>query len=610
MSILYTRVTEVGPRVIDPVTDQIVAMFTKKLAVDELIGANVVIDNDRTAVSLVDDGEGNINMSNDRLVVTVDEHFSPTEQHWPDYPDYNTLSAGTSKRYSHMYQPLFIDADAGFAIREMTASFGLTLRFRFEFLSYDVATEVLTALYDMDVGNQVNYVQDIVVNYPITMGVLKALYSVYRCKQDYKSKSLWEYFVDHVTSDVQVDARREDLLAPERWDNLQLAVGFKRIQMDCRGKVNCDQNKPEVMKVEQCPNAYVVEFEYLLQFGRPDVLQITMPISVDQQMLPSRMFDKLQFGFLSFLSGTMQDNAYDTVIKQIMSAGKDGMKCIARFPYYDNWDVPYTSPVKRRGYQPLVIGLTLLDNLTTGGSSMSFSPQLDDVVLSDFVKEIMALHQASDIFTLNALFNITVYADDVPLDPSLLTWDPKTLTVAFSGSRISSQYRVVLSETTDLKQVNPQWYPVLLKYRYYFPLLIMRNLDQLSKLGFYTIESTPDLCKLILKARARGMFQPILRKMVAAGDADSSIYQFTQTSTQFADYISNTESLKGGVDRSLFTAFIEQAIAAGLTTKTTAPGLYLKSPKGYPYGPHQGGFDGFSLPLRVFNTVISSTATN
>ena len=293
MPLLYTSVTEIGTYVVDPVVDQAIEWMHSRLGTKDIVNVNTRVINDRTATSLISDEDDNPNMVNDSLQVTVETHFSPTNQHWEDHPDYNTPSAGTARRYSHMYQPLFSDPEVGFHIREMTASFGLTLSFRFEFITYDVAEQVLRSLYAQDLGGQVNHLQDIVISYPLTLGVLKALYLVHQNRAGWKDKPLWDYFANFCTSDYQVNARREDLITPERATRPETMIAWKRIQMNCIGKINIDQDKPEPIVEGQAPTSYAVEFQYLLQFGRPDLLQIDLPIMVSNIPLPDKIFANL-----------------------------------------------------------------------------------------------------------------------------------------------------------------------------------------------------------------------------------------------------------------------------------------------------------------------------
>jgi len=58
--------------------------------------------------------------------------------------------------------------------------------------------------------------------------------------------------------------------------------------------------------------------------------------------------------------------------------------------------------------------------------------------------------------------------------------------------------------------------------------------------------------------------------------------------------------------KTLYDLFITACLTAGYITADAIPGRSLRTPTGYPYGPNQGGFYAFNLPLRVFNVTLNS----
>ena len=601
-NIFYAQVTETATQIIDPVTDQIVDKVLRQYNLKDLINVNQSIINGRTATSLTQDKDGNPNMVNDRLVVTVDTNYNPTSQKWENYRDWNMPSTGMSRTYTPMREAILNDPSSGFSIREMTVPFGMTLKFSFQFTTYDTADLLLRALLDTTVGNQITGVQDLVFSYPISMSVLKAIHLVRSSSLDYKTKTDLDYIKDMVTTAYQVNVRREDLLIPQRALNPEVQYAFKRIQMNCPIKITCDMDRPETEYEGSAPNTFTVEFQYTIQFALPDLLQIILPPVVDNTLLPEPLFRNVTYGYLQSIAGLIQTSSFDTAIR--LCSGDYGDGFLIRFPYYDTWNIPKGSLINRFSYNPLMTGIVLLDSTTTP-TEIDLS-NMGDIKLADFMVDILSQHTQSDILDYKALFNLTVFANDVPLRADQVTWDPTTLKLSFLGADISAIYRFVFSEATEIKRLDYKWFDVILKYRYFFPLTVMRCLDYFTKMGYYTITGGDRLVQLVGGLRNAYKLDDVIITMIKNGDTTGLTFQYTQTSEQFADYISNTPSLKPDMNRSLYTAFIEVCLSKGYITQQSIPPLYVKNSAGYAFGPHQGGFARFSLPLRVFDTTITT----
>ncbi len=198
--------------------------------------------------------------------------------------------------------------------------------------------------------------------------------------------------------------------------------------------------------------------------------------------------------------------------------------------------------------------------------------------------------------------------------------------MTITSNRLDKSYHLVLSETTDLQKTDARWDSILIKYRYFFPLTIERNLQSLIDKRYFTIDYDNSLLTLIDKLYRTGGIKVVLKALVDAGEDTNEIYSYTQNSSQLADYLAYTQSklvdyvIPTGTDsisviiqeyystisstdgRSLLVAFIEQCLISGFTTLDSVPSQYLKpSTVIYPYAVPTGGYYGYNTPIRVFN---------
>lgn len=611
MPYLYRPIQDVASRIIDPVVSQVWGSVLDQLSLRQTFQDNIYINNDRSAASQTDDGHGNINLQRNQCKIEVDTAYNPSEQFWNTWSPYGSTASGMSKTTANTYQTIFLDPEAKMSIQEMTQVFGLTLTFEMTFLSYDVAQQTLTNLYNQNLGTIVNHVHDIVYSYPVDLTTLCALWAVYKSKTDYPDKSASAFFTYiNAMSQAQFkfDVRRVDLVQSQQ--ETQFAV--KRQQMNCQALLSCDQQKPEVVLEDNMPRAYSLTFTYRIQFGRPSLLQILMPIMVDQTPIPSWLFDKPAPSFMETLQGIMQNQVFDSAIKHL--SGPNPMTIIAQVPNYDDWSVPENSLISQNNYNPFFIGASMLN--TQGVTSMPLT-NLGDYQLGTFVKELLALHSADDLYYNDALFNVSIFSDDVALDRIIYQWDPQTLTISYTASRVHNIYRVVISETTDLTKVHPKWYPTILKYRYNFPMTLMRNANYLFTKNYWSVGSTDQLIQLIDKVRLRGLLDTVVAQMIALGDADYSLRFYTQTSDQFASYLCNTQARVQTnedphvvVSKTLFDSFLNVCVSLNLAASNQLPTMYIKAPASCPYGSSGvGGFSQFQIPQRIWNVTLTPHTT-
>jgi hypothetical protein len=297
---------------------------------------------------------------------------------------------------------------------------------------------------------------------------------------------------------------------------------------------------------------------------------------------------------------------------------------LVRIPNYDDW-LTFDQTYLFYQYRPFLVAHFTLD----GPETVIDLKDLGSLSIHPVVKAIMK-ETGESIFRFGGLFHIGVFADQLKLHDDLLSID-EDLKLTIRSNRKDKVYHLVLSETTELFRTDPIWDKILIKYRYFFPMTIERNLQKLIEKNVFYVGYHDNFLNLISKLSRQGKIKALLGTMVALGEVTNEIYAYTQNPSQLADFLVYTQSKRDDyalptgtseaslrvreyyekhasvTSRSLFVAFMEVCLTLGYITLSEIPTQYLDPSRTmYPYYSGQGGFYGFNTPVRVFNITIDT----
>lgn len=615
MPLLTAPVSESGSRFFDPVIMQIVEAVLVKIGARQYLDKSIYVKYSRRAISGTST-DGGINLVRNRADISAELIMNPSQVNWDSqYVPMNAPSFGMAQRYVTETKPIFIDPVAGVSLHELTVPSGIDLTFELQFQTFDAADYVFKGLVANSNGSMVLGCHDIQYSYPVGLNLLELLAYVYKLRTSYDGNDFWSYLQTFATQDFHFDTRRVDMGGQP--NPIQQLVVQKQ-QLSCPGLLEFSQREPEVLYSGKFPSSYKITFTYKVQCGRPNELMINLPVVIENQMVYPDIFSRSSKSALWEVEGYLVNGAFTDVMRSLEREGKSILKCV--IPEYDDW----TPPVKNmlsgiRGYRNVLQAAFTLDN-----PPAPTVIKLDEmgVTLHPILKDILSQMTGDDLFGYDGLFNISVYGNDGIMDQSVLLYDPETLSVTINCTITTRRYHIVLWECQKLQYVHPKWYDVIMQYRWYFPLVIARNIQHLINNGFYCVTPDPDIVKLVRSFMKNGIIYKILSKLVADGETNNWIFQYMSSPTFFVDYLTNTPSLnppdvdittqttatlpeiKSCVGRTLMTAFVEAGKSLGYIKKDYVTQGYLRTPKGYPYGKDQGGFNGFVTPLRVLNTTL------
>lgn len=592
MPTLDFHIKELDSHIVDPITTQLIGGILKDLNATHLNTPDTLyVTSDRRKSSTTSNAHGDANTTHSRCDVEVRTITNPASLKWDIMTLAHTTAHGTSKFHSEDSLPLFVDQVADVRLVEVHFPLTLSLSFSLKLKTIEEARLIEASLISKYYKESKYNTHDFSYAYPLDTYTLQALFHVYKMRSEFYNKvNFIDYIQNHSTSKVQflVDKTRAES---------QLTV--KRVQINALGLLEHDQEAPEPLKEGQSTDRWELKFTYTVQFQYPNHLKMYVPVTVENELTDPALInaDDSPYDF-TYLEGLLQERSFNTILREMHAPINQPE---IRLPFYDDWIIPH-SPAKSHSFRPLlVMCFTLDENIT----AIPFK-ELGDINIHPVILDMMQEH-GQDIFTTKGIFNIGVFSNDHVLDKTLSHITPD-LNVLVDVSDKKKRYHIVLSEATDLRYMDDKYIRLLMRYRWYFPLTIARNLQRLIDLGHYTLDRANTALMIIEQCMYSGNLDKHIRTLIHAGHVTHHIFQYTATAYQFCDYLMNTRSLITG--RYLFDEMVEIGLNAGCIKEGMIPRPYVRGPNGWPiHQPPGGSTNGINTPIRIFNANIIPNRT-
>lgn len=465
MPIRDFKIPETNTHILDPVVQQVGYALLNDLGLRGYFGDDVYFLTDTQGATNTFSDNHTLNTLNDRCNFVYESALNPNEMKWDVMSFRHTQAYGTLGIHRNSMTAIFHDTVADVSIQEHQVPCTITMEVTLMFQSKEMAANTITAIVSKHHQGTVVKAHDLYFDYPLSTDLIYSLYSVYKLK--YPDKSV--PFVDYLKT--QSNGAIAYLHNPNL-DHIELVV--KRAQLSSLGVMEYSQNKPEAEQVAQVANRFHVTFMYTIQFARPDKLTFYAPVVVNNQLIPERLIPAGESTFYPALTGVYPDIPVTLTLQEYYKYSKH----VIRFPDYDDFNPARCPAVTYKFQHFLVLGF-LLDK--TPITRINLPMDIYPLKFHPTAQEIMRSH-GRDIFGTSGLFNITVFANDVQVEPGLVTIDDN-LVVEVAMASIEKRYHLVLSEATDLNNVDPKYWDLLTKYPDFFGLQILKNLRYLKNVG-------------------------------------------------------------------------------------------------------------------------------
>ena len=453
MPIAYAQVEETTAHIIEPVGHQIAHKIVQDLGIADLVGNRLNVDFGYQSMADTTDGENNAMLRKNRMNFEVQVALLPTNSKW-DMLTFNTQpGSGLGNHNRHNEFPVFADPDVAIALYERGLPCHMAIQCQLPLVDRRHAYRLSTAVYNRYIGGAFN--EHLAFSYSLPPHILNLLYGLYKLRRI--DMPFLQYLRTYSGNNFSLDVKRNNL------NEAELVVLKTDLLALC--EVEYAQDKPTEEKEGQTPKEYSLAFTYHIQFERPDLLMLDYPIVVDNQLVPQDMVPLNTSEPLATLKGPHPTMVYNGPLSTICSMERPSRLI---FPVYDNWIVPEGSISRRFSYREFVVNAMLVDNEETGVTQIDLAGLLGgEYKLHPVVVDLLKL-QGLESFGYDVIFNVSVFADGLPLGNVTMDSDLRLTAVC---TDIHKVYRLVISEITDLQYLNPKWYEYLSRLIGMFPRL-------------------------------------------------------------------------------------------------------------------------------------------
>ena len=456
MPILSVAVPELESHVYYPVIKTMAHSVINNLGLDKVIGKNIYID---TGFSQPKRYRTNHNavLQINKLNVQAEINTNPASLKWDNISFQHALEpigfSHTTK--DRDFQIVFYDPTSNIKISEMYLPTYISMNCTLSILDRSLAYQIPSMLYRHYPPNMPS-MEHLAYDYPIPKSIIALIYTLYKLKRFHKPDSFRKWLdmcSGHNTQfDINRVATKEELV-------------MKKILIDSLFMLEYSDNKPNEEQINRTVSEYRLNFQMHIQFSRPDTMLIDYPIVIDNQLLPEGLvpaqLHKSQP--IPNLIGPFPANILNEHI------ARDQLKytrpVMVKFPDYDDWVVPITSFLIQRSYRPWFSSVFTMDE-DSEYTVLPMGGVLDEELgyrLHPIVKDILRI-QGVDSFRDDCVFNIAVFVDDIPAEPTYLDIDDD-LNVKVKCLHKSVVRRIVISEISDLKYLNSKWTYLYQLYR-------------------------------------------------------------------------------------------------------------------------------------------------
>jgi hypothetical protein len=594
-------IQDISTNIIYNVANQTVNSILQTIGAQNYFPDGLFLKSDDVDSSITFNKENNIRVSANRCDVNYTVDYNPSETKWDVFTFRHTQAYGTSPTNKHSFIPMFVDEAADFRIIEHMVPCSIQFEFSMQFKNKEHAYLMMSAIQNMYLKASVFKYHDIAYEYPIGYNLFRLIYQIYSMRTSFNSTVNFNSYLIEGTRGLYNQLVAKDFVPNGQGGITAMAEAvIKKSSTKALGLLEFTQTRPEVQYENRQPDRFVVNFSYALQFSRPDALRCIFPVVVENKLVPNFMVAVAPTQNTPNLIGLFQEKGLYGAFRELSPA----TPVVLKFPYYDDWNIPNFNMIDRKYYFPFFIANFTLDTNEDGSiasSTLIDLQALGTATIHPTAIAIMILH-GSDLLLNTGLFNVSVFVNDIQLDPSLLSIDD-TLKLTINYSNPIKRYHLVIYENTKLDNLNPKWLDVIIGNRSFFPMTVIRNLQMFINKKIFYIDNSNKLLLFIKKSIMNKSIFDQITTLITNGHTAEWAYFYTRTESQFADFLMNYYSLNTG--KFLYDEYVAQLIAAGNITKGDLSTGYIRTKNGFPILGDVGRSHGFNIPLRVFQTNIN-----
>ena len=454
---LHIAVDEISTHIYEPIAKQTIIKTVKDLDVAKHVGQKLYIDFGYSTIKNQNVQSLNSMFKGDKLYCNVSINSNPQSLKWDNYTFLNAPSYGITKNDVPVYDFLFYDSSIPLQIMEHVSPVVFTIEYIFSFVSrstaYSVAVNIKNRLGDPSIVST----RDLTFDYPLNGLLLNTLHEMHKL-QNYPMHFVnYLYLGSKNRISFNTDKNVKNYEPVILKDLTQVLTTFEY-----------SEEKPVEKKTNKLVDYYQLRMTQYIQPTLPNMLTIQYPVVVNNALVPQEyiVINK------SEPMPSLQQESNIPAFRKDQERYQHLFPAAIKLPDYDDWIVPSQSPAKVKAYDEIFSSVFLLDEeIDEHGITSLSDTQWIDVLDSDHfdgyefhpLVDHFLLLQGRESFGFDVLFNISIYRDN-DISFSELTDMDHYGNIYVSTKIKKCVYRIVISELTDFRNLNPKWWDELFKW--------------------------------------------------------------------------------------------------------------------------------------------------
>jgi hypothetical protein len=430
---MYVNVTE-------PVSRQIIYEFLRKLDMLEIFNNEIVIKSADSDTSSGTDEDGNAKLHENKAIVTLNHNLNPNSVKWETTTFRNLIASGDSMSQMLNIKPLFYDLQTQATLIEREVPYNVILETELQFKDRVSANEAMNKIYTSYTNGEMIAIQDIRYEYPLPDDVVTQLFGVYKMRgQDPANlDEFMLYLSDFSGGRINANINRHDIdgkrqvMVMRNCLNVVVGIDFSQEQADAEG-------------VGTSTDLYKINLTLTAQFSRCNMVSQTHPIVIYNTMVPENMLIGVDPREAERLPGKVHPYFDIDKYRKWVDGQFVAVPEVVKSPWYDPWDVPVHSAIRRLNYREfLICALTVEDPedemvVTTINLETDLPyPLIPEIITELKISKDRALHFLDK-------FSVAVYVNNFPIEPTYLSL-VDGVTLVIQNREIYPVYRLIISE--------------------------------------------------------------------------------------------------------------------------------------------------------------------
>lgn len=412
-------------------------------------------------------------------------NYNPKTSEWDVFNSDSSSQSGIPDSFFNGEFPIFIDKANRITLHQFCIPCSVKLNFSLKFKNIEKAEYVSAALFHKIMNESVYQYSDVAFSYPIPDIMFAALYKFYKMqKLDPAVIPFKKYLEVGSNSVLNIMANRDD-------QKIKQNVALSNIaNVLCSAVYESDT--PENEKKGKVVNRYMIDFDLIYQFNKPNILTLSYPFMINNTPIPKILIPNSNRMMTDRLGVVSSDMDVNGALHDYQKKSDENYK----YPLVQYPDIGFnvlktnTTQEVIYSYKPIFVSILQIDESVTPNRlfinlEADVFPLMDGYVVERIRKSINS-HAVTDLCLFLGLHCFSIMKNDFnPVSYDRVKIDKVNKTIMVDTNLdIKAEYKIVINQVRTLKHLKGDYIKEMLADPEYWDIVIYKNINYLLKHGY------------------------------------------------------------------------------------------------------------------------------